>query len=347
MSLRFRRSMKLIPGVRLNFNKDSIGMSLGVPGARYTMNSKGRKTFTTGIPGTGIYNVETISHSRRTSYGKHSVEADEYTEPMPKPTLISSKSEKVFYKLIEDLFINQNLKQTMEIIDRIKSIRESFPELKLPLELLAFIYAVQNDDYDEKASIWISKIWPNRDQLFKDPIVEKYFGFIMPKTQITQGISSDEPFNAQALGYIYAEVLQTEKKYKQALEVLHEINPDQITAISIADVELIMGDFDAAIETTEDIENEDDATAMLLVLRGIAFREKGLYEASLECFKRSLKQKDRKEELLHRALFERSETYIRMNRRAMARKDLEKILVDEPNYPEVREKLKSITSSVN
>ncbi|MBU6314581.1 MAG: DUF4236 domain-containing protein, partial [Actinomycetales bacterium] len=25
MSLRFRRSLKIIPGVRLNFNKDSIG----------------------------------------------------------------------------------------------------------------------------------------------------------------------------------------------------------------------------------------------------------------------------------------------------------------------------------
>ncbi|NBX52001.1 DUF4236 domain-containing protein, partial [bacterium] len=33
MSLRFRRSMKLLPGVRLNFNKDSVGMSFGVPGA--------------------------------------------------------------------------------------------------------------------------------------------------------------------------------------------------------------------------------------------------------------------------------------------------------------------------
>ena len=57
MSLRFRRSMKLMPGVRLNFGKDSIGMSFGVPGARYTINSKGRRTVTAGIPGTGIYDV--------------------------------------------------------------------------------------------------------------------------------------------------------------------------------------------------------------------------------------------------------------------------------------------------
>ena len=53
--------MKLLPGIRLNFNKDSVGMSFGVPGARYTINSKGRRTVSTGIPGTGLYNVETLS----------------------------------------------------------------------------------------------------------------------------------------------------------------------------------------------------------------------------------------------------------------------------------------------
>jgi len=42
MSLRFRRSMKLLPGVRLNFSKETVGLSFGVPGARYTMNSQWR-----------------------------------------------------------------------------------------------------------------------------------------------------------------------------------------------------------------------------------------------------------------------------------------------------------------
>ena len=76
MSLRFRRSLKIMPGVRLNFNKDSIGMSLGIPGARYTVNSKGRKTFTTGIPGTGLYNVETISNNHRQDKSENSDQLD-------------------------------------------------------------------------------------------------------------------------------------------------------------------------------------------------------------------------------------------------------------------------------
>ena len=102
---------------------------------------------------------------------------------------------------------------------------------------------------------------------------------------------------------------------------------------------LSAGDFDGAIETTEDVEIVDDATAMLMVLRGVAFRGKGMNEAAVECFKRVLKEKDLPEALVHRALFERGVTYGLMGKRAMGVKDLEKILVDEPNYPEVEKKL--------
>jgi tetratricopeptide (TPR) repeat protein len=101
-------------------------------------------------------------------------------------------------------------------------------------------------------------------------------------------------------------------------------------------------DYDGVLETTEDIENEDDATGMLLVLRGIAFREQSMHDASLECFKRALAKRSRSEGLLHRAHFERAETYSRMGKRAMAVKDLEKILVDDLDYPEVSTKLEKL-----
>jgi tetratricopeptide (TPR) repeat protein len=77
-------------------------------------------------------------------------------------------------------------------------------------------------------------------------------------------------------------------------------------------------------------------------LRGIAFREKSLNDAAVECFKRALSHKDRSEGVLHRALFERAEAFLRLGKKAMAVKDLEKILVDEPQYPEVEEKLAAI-----
>jgi small-conductance mechanosensitive channel len=53
-SFRFRKSFKVAPGVRLNINKKSVGLSTGVRGARYSVNSSGRRTRSIGIPGTGL-----------------------------------------------------------------------------------------------------------------------------------------------------------------------------------------------------------------------------------------------------------------------------------------------------
>lgn len=54
MGLNFRKSINLGKGFKLNIGKGSIGISGGVKGARVSMNSKGRKTATFSIPGTGI-----------------------------------------------------------------------------------------------------------------------------------------------------------------------------------------------------------------------------------------------------------------------------------------------------
>lgn len=54
MGLKFRKSFKIAPGVRVNVGKKSVGISAGVKGARVSVNSKGRKTTTVGLPGTGL-----------------------------------------------------------------------------------------------------------------------------------------------------------------------------------------------------------------------------------------------------------------------------------------------------
>lgn len=50
---RFRRTLKILPGVRLNFNKRSASVSVGVRGAHYTVGPNGKR-MTVGIPGTGL-----------------------------------------------------------------------------------------------------------------------------------------------------------------------------------------------------------------------------------------------------------------------------------------------------
>lgn len=59
MGLRFRKSVKIAPGVRLNISKKSVGISAGVKGYRKSINSSGRGTTSIGVPGTGVSYVKT------------------------------------------------------------------------------------------------------------------------------------------------------------------------------------------------------------------------------------------------------------------------------------------------
>lgn len=58
--MRFRKSIKILPGVKINLSGSGISTSVGPKGA--TINLKpGRKTrFTAGIPGTGLSQSTTI-----------------------------------------------------------------------------------------------------------------------------------------------------------------------------------------------------------------------------------------------------------------------------------------------
>ena len=53
MSFRFRRSVRIIPGVRLNLSKSGISVSVGGPGATLNLSSRG-SAVTLGLPGTGL-----------------------------------------------------------------------------------------------------------------------------------------------------------------------------------------------------------------------------------------------------------------------------------------------------
>jgi tetratricopeptide (TPR) repeat protein len=349
--------MKLMPGVRLNFNKDSVGMSFGVPGARYTINSKGRRTVTTGLPGTGIYNVETLSSGTKkfsatpqSSTSQESSNAKETFVPYdpPKsmrPGLFAFKAERELYAYLRDVFQWNEQDTPDQAIEKAKVLREKFPTLKWSLFLLQMLYSVKGSSVDDSVAYeWTKELWTNRVTAFNDGYVEKYFKGLTLQVQITPGISTNQLYDVQTLGHIIVELLQQMGKHEEAIAILNQMIPDQLVGISLADIEISSKDYDGALETTEDIDNEDDATAMMLILRGIAFREKGMEEASLECFKRGLASKKRSETLLHRAHFERAETYARMGKKAMAIKDLEKILVDDSDYPAVQEKLDKLNA---
>jgi hypothetical protein len=63
MGLRFSRSIRIAPGVRLNLSRSGLSLSVGARGASVNVGRRGVRT-TVGMPGTGLSYSETVSRER-------------------------------------------------------------------------------------------------------------------------------------------------------------------------------------------------------------------------------------------------------------------------------------------
>jgi Flp pilus assembly protein TadB len=76
MGTRYRKGIKIAPGLKLNLNAHSVSLTGGVPGAHLTLNSKGYRTTSVGAPGTGL------SYRTTKRAGSHT---DDLAVPTQKP----------------------------------------------------------------------------------------------------------------------------------------------------------------------------------------------------------------------------------------------------------------------
>ena len=60
MGFRFRKSIKLLPGIKLNFSKSGVSTTIGKAGASINISGRGTRG-TVGIPGTGVSYSENLS----------------------------------------------------------------------------------------------------------------------------------------------------------------------------------------------------------------------------------------------------------------------------------------------
>lgn len=67
MGMRFRKSKKIAPGVKVNIGKKGASVTLGAKGVHHTISTTGRKTTSIGVPGTGISYVKTSGNTSKQS----------------------------------------------------------------------------------------------------------------------------------------------------------------------------------------------------------------------------------------------------------------------------------------
>lgn len=84
VGFRFRKSFKLLPGVRLNVSKSGIGVSAGVKGARIGVGPRGVRV-NAGIPGSGIGYEHRLGGGHRAGSGPSPAFSTPYEPPSVAP----------------------------------------------------------------------------------------------------------------------------------------------------------------------------------------------------------------------------------------------------------------------
>ncbi len=117
MGFRMRKSIKIMPGVRLNVGKKSAGISFGSKGLRYSINSSGRRTATVSIPGTGI-SYSKSSSKKRSNYHKRQSSISQQ----------KIKEAKEHQKQLDLEKAKQSVDEYLNTINHIKSIHKTCDE---------------------------------------------------------------------------------------------------------------------------------------------------------------------------------------------------------------------------
>ena len=143
MGVRISKSFKVAPGVRVRVNAKSTSVTLGGKGARYTVNSKGRRTATARVPGTGM-SVQHTSGTRRSAPSRratapHAARARS-APTAPKPGMLAPKGEKRLYKILAT-----NGLGAVTYAARCEEIAAKYPGQRITALTLAGLFALKED----------------------------------------------------------------------------------------------------------------------------------------------------------------------------------------------------------
>ena len=157
-------------------------------------------------------------------------------------------------------------------------------------------------------------------------------------------MTAELPVNRDAVGLALAELKQDRGDIAGAIDVVEQLEPTTYSAVSLAELYAQAERWDDVIELTEGMKNEDDASALLCVFRGQAFRQQGFHDAAHESLKEALRSRSRAAPIRHLALAERAQNYLAQGKKGMARKDLERILAEDSSYEGLRDQLAELVS---
>lgn len=125
-----------------------------------------------------------------------------------------------------------------------------------------------------------------------------------------------------------------------SLKRLRRLEPDDIVVkLSLAEILVEEGDskfFQTVVKLTQDIENSSPLHTALLLYKARALRCLGLFDTARDELTPLLRRKkDRSKDLILAIRYERAIVYEALGQKTRARKDLEKIYAEAPDYEDI------------
>ena len=344
MSFRFWRRIRIAPGLTLNLSKAGASLSFGPRGAKFTIGPRGKRA-TVGIPGTGLFYTTTFSGGKRRDQTATPETALAVPQVRPKDRLtlgffkrlITPDDEEALVDGCRELVLGNEekaceyLKQAVHLADG--AYLAGFLALKQErLEEAADYLTIAADKYNSLGR-YFSKY--GISAVMSLPITDEIAAHVGPDVR---GV---------LLGLV--EAYQRQEKWGDALaclERLRRLEPDDVVVkLSLAELllEARPGDRNVCrkiMRLAEGIENETPVHTALLLYKARALRGLGLREAARDTLTSTLRRKKgRSEDLLRALRYERALVYEGLGQRRRARRALEKLYAESPDYEDVAERL--------
>lgn len=348
MGFRLRKSIKILPGVRMTVGTGGIGYSVGGRGLRVTRHANGRVSRTVGLPGTGLSHTSTVRAARtrpapprpRTPPPAAPPAAAQpaaappamRTPPRPGPNALAWE---------RDLFAAGRDGERLAGVARTHGWAD--PGLRVLAAALDGLHRfAEGDDPARARSLLAWVVAQGVRELPAHPFVTRYLAGQTWPVEIAGGVVAHLGLADDAVLLAAAELHQAAGDLDTAIWTVEQAEPTAPAALSLVELYSDAGRGQEVVDLTTGTTNLDDATALLLVLRGRAFAQLGYHDAARESLKEALRVRSRAAGVRHRALRERAGVNLGQNRRAAARRDLERILAEDPSHPGLTEALAAV-----
>jgi tetratricopeptide (TPR) repeat protein len=355
--LRFRKSIQLLPGVKINLSKTGASVSIGPRGARLIV-GRGRPQVSLDLPGTGIYFRRAVGSS----------EDEDETKATRKDASQEGKDKKGAKE--QDQKQQESTEPQKPVVNLGLLDRLTTPPDEL--ELVSGLQELANGN-DDAAYAHFRKATSLPDGAFltgfnalrrgeanqavadlnialagRDRLGQHFAKYQVDPTvdlPVTEDVVAEIKPDVRGVLFALAEAYQAVGMLKEAIDCLHQIRQtdphDLIVRLSLAEL------YDEAypddpqiqqrlVELAEGVHNESPVHASLMYYRARALRKLGLHEAAQDTLTQALRRKkDYPEDLLIALRYERALVYEATGQAKRAQLEFQKIYAEAPTFEDV------------